>query len=53
MRRDTSFSNALMPENRFVADGRMEILPEDDRIFCPGLGREGVMLPGRLLSLGE
>lgn len=31
----------------------MEILAEDDRIFCPRLHREGVMLLGSVLFLGE
>lgn len=46
---ETSFLNALVAENRFVAKGRMEMLYGLERIFCPRLGREGIMSPGGVL----
>lgn len=37
---DTYFLNALMPKNRFVVEGRAEVLPNPEKTFCPGLDRE-------------
>lgn len=41
VRGDTSFSNALVAENRFVVDGIAEILPNLDRIYYPKLVEKG------------
>lgn len=44
-----SHNSMRVAENKFVAECRMEILVEAERIVCPRLGHEGVMSPGAVL----
>lgn len=44
---------AVVVQNRFVAEGRMDILAKAERIIYPGLDREGVMSPRRVLFFGK
>lgn len=46
---DVSNSSSLVAENKFVAKGKMEILVGVKRVFCPELGIEEVMSPGKVL----
>lgn len=48
MRMDTAFSNALVAENRLIAEVKM-VLARTERIFCFGLGMEELMSPEGLL----
>lgn len=43
----------MVVQNRFVAEGRMDILAKAERIIYPGLDREGVMSPRRVLFFGK